>query len=233
MATTLAISPKSRIWPPGPFWIGIVATVLATVAAVLALGLPLYRQFVAVCEIENAGGTICAAKRPPGWLRQRLGDERMKYFDEVERVYLVGKDFDDSGLERISSLPALQHLDVRGTRITDAGLKHVKKLTNLRTLLLDDTQISGSGLEHLGTLPQLEVLSLERTRVNDFQLVNLEWMTSLRELWLCESNVTESGASDAKRTLPFVEVHFAAGDSREASKDRILREYFAKHYSIR
>jgi len=212
---------------PRSLWVVITTYVIVVVAVGLQFGVPVYRQQTAIWEIERMGGRVVTSKRGPDWLRDWLGDEPMKKFDEVQGVYLDGT-LDDAGLERISTLKDVNWLCLHETRITDAGLKHIRNFRKLRRLELDRTQITGSGLEHLNGLTELEVLSLEQTRVTDYELVNLEWMTSLRELWVSGSNVTEIGAGDVKRTLPHITVHFAEEDTREAELNRIMKEEFAR-----
>ena len=69
--------------------------------------------------------------QPPGpaWLRKLLGDD---LFVNVTKV------------------------DLRGSQVSDAGLKHLKGLTQLQELNLNDTKVSDAGLQHLKGLTQLQ-----------------------------------------------------------------------------
>jgi hypothetical protein len=48
-------------------------------------------------------------------------------------------------------------------RITDAGLKDLKELTNLRSLILNDTNITDAGLSDLKEFKKLETLRVSHT----------------------------------------------------------------------
>ena len=61
----------------------------------------------------------------------------------------------------------LIHVDLRGIKVTDAGLVHLKGLTNLQTLYLYRTKVTDAGLVHLKGLTNLQFLSLYNTKVTD------------------------------------------------------------------
>jgi hypothetical protein len=59
----------------------------------------------------------------------------------------------------LKGLGRLSCLDVRGTRVTDAGLVHLKGLTSLSRLGLDGTQVTDAGVRELReALPSLTIL---------------------------------------------------------------------------
>ena len=82
-------------------------------------------------------------------------------------------------------------VDLRRTKVTDAGLVHLKGLTNLTSLNLYNTKVTDSGLVHLEGLTNLEKLNLERTKVTDTGLVHLKGLTKLELLRL--SGTTDAG----------------------------------------
>ena len=49
-------------------------------------------------------------------------------------------------------------LNLRSTRITDAGLEHLKGLTKLQWLILQDTKVTDAGLEHLKGSDQTPII---------------------------------------------------------------------------
>jgi internalin A len=62
----------------------------------------------------------------------------------------------------------LTDLDLRGTKVTDEGLKSLAALTKLQTLHLNDlTGVTDKGLGHLGGLKALTRLDLRGTKVTD------------------------------------------------------------------
>src|SRR5262245_20153996 len=126
---------------PPPRWIGVATLVLIVVAAGLRISVPIYRQRAAIQEIERAEGKVQFMAGGPDWLRQRIGNERMKYFNEVYEVELVKKEG------------------------TDAVLKELHKVPSVRRLNLALSDVSDAGLANLGILPRLETLDLHATRI--------------------------------------------------------------------
>jgi hypothetical protein len=132
----------------------------------------------------------------------------------------------------LKSFPDLQELRLyRGddripgvSRITDAHLEHLEGLTNLRSLTLSSTQVSGGGLAHLLPLTKLKYLSLAfsrnvqgpgllyiarfkqlegldlryATNVTDAGLAHLKTLTSLEYLNLYGTGVSDAGVVHLK-----------------------------------
>jgi hypothetical protein len=67
----------------------------------------------------------------------------------------------------LQAFPRLESLQLKSTKITDAGLAHLKALPRLRSLALENAAISDAGLEHVAALTCLEELDLQGTRVTD------------------------------------------------------------------
>jgi hypothetical protein len=83
-----------------------------------------------------------ANQQVPPEVFRRYGEAR----NLVALLHFRCPTFDDSGLAAISTCRGLVHLEIRGTRITDAGLKHLSGMKYLRTLEVAETAASGSGL---------------------------------------------------------------------------------------
>ena len=65
----------------------------------------------------------------------------------------------DEGMRHLASLPSLQHLDLSGTGITDAGLQVLRHLPQLRTLSLWN-RVTEAGIAVLAHCHELEHLNL-------------------------------------------------------------------------
>ena len=76
----------------------------------------------------------------------------------------------------------VQEIDLSGTKITDATLKHIKALKQLRVLNLNDTEITDAGIAELKEHPTLTQLNLGDTAVTDIGLKHLETAKNLRDL---------------------------------------------------
>lgn len=84
--------------------------------------------------------------------------------------------------ELLQAFPRLTTLQLKSSKITDAGLAHLKNLSHLRVVALENAAVTDAGLMHLQTLTELQELSLKGTKV------------------------TEAGLRDFRKALPKVKV---------------------------
>src|SRR5437660_12768486 len=113
MVATDPVTPEPRrfsIRLPRPLWIGVFAGVLIVMATGLQISLPSWRHQRAIREIQRLGGRMVIENGGPAWLRVRVGDEHMKYFDRVVKADLTVKSVDDSTLRHVAALDNLQSL---------------------------------------------------------------------------------------------------------------------------
>src|SRR5262245_8096366 len=76
---------------PRPLWIGLATILLIVVAVGLHIGVPIYREQVAIREIERLGGYVQTEQGGPKWVRECIGDQRMKLFDRAIFVDVCDK----------------------------------------------------------------------------------------------------------------------------------------------
>jgi hypothetical protein len=209
MSATDPITPEPRrmsIRLPRPLWIGLFTGVLIVTATVLQIILPIWRQQRAIREIQRLGGRIVIENGGPEWLRARVGDEHMKYFDRVVKADLTVKAVDDSTLRHVATLDNLQSLWLGNSRITDDGLVHLRRMTQLEQLWLGNTRVTDAGLVQLKALGRLHELSLGNTDVSDAGLAHLQGLRALQRLSLGNTRVTEAGVVELQRALPGVQI---------------------------
>ncbi len=113
-------------------------------------------------------------------------------------VELRGTKVTDAGLEHLKRFSQLHTLNLMGTRVTDAGLEHLTGLSQLRMLVLGYTWVTDAGLEHLKGLSQLQALALLSTRVTDVGLEHLKGLSQLRMLDVDGTRVTDAGLEHLK-----------------------------------
>jgi hypothetical protein len=65
-------------------------------------------------------------------------------------------------------------LDLSGSKVTDAGLKHVSALPTVRGLYLKETAVTDAGLKHLSAFANMRVLDLRNTKVTDAGVAELK-----------------------------------------------------------
>lgn len=205
----------------------LVPVVVVAVVTVTAIGLvndhnrheKLRRQHEAFREVQRHGGDF-------GWdgvdrfygvnLRNRTaGDEvmaRLEVFDEFDSVAARGTRVTDAGVRHLAGMRQLALLDLADTRITDAALIHLRGMSNLTLLNLSRTGVTDAGLEHLEGLPALEWLSLSRTGVTDAGLYRVKDFKSLRTLYVRDTKVSAFGLSELRRVRPDLKVNVGDED---------------------
>ena len=94
------------------------------------------------------------------------------------------------------------YLDLKYTKVADAGLVHLEGLPRLTTLNLIGTKVTDVGLEHLVGLAKLESLNLTYAKVTDAGLVHLKGLTNLEQLHLLGTKVTAGGVKKLQQALP-------------------------------
>ena len=77
----------------------------------------------------------------------------------------------------------------------------------MSTLFLKGTRVTDAGLKHLNGLSQLDWLDLSDTQVTDAGLANLKELSSLRALDLTGAQVTVAGVAELQRALPQCGIH--------------------------
>jgi hypothetical protein len=112
----------------------------------------------------------------------------------------------DMELADYGLLAKTEKLDLRRSRVTDAGLVHLTKATRLKQLWLDKCQVTDAGLVHLKTLTNLESLRLDDTRVTDRGLANLKGMAKLKSLNLSNTSISDAGMVHLARLINLTEL---------------------------
>jgi len=191
---------------PRPLWIGVAALGLIIVAVGMGLGLPIYRQHVALREIRRLGGRFELQYRGPQWLRDRLGYDRTWIFEVISVVRLGGTDFADSDMKFLTSLGSVEHLVLYDTRVTDTALVHLRSVGQLKRLYLHGTRVTDNGIEPLTALSQLRVLDLSGTEITDAGLAQLRDIKTLDRLYIDGTQVTDAGVADLQRALPGLKI---------------------------
>jgi len=119
------------------------------------------------------------------------------------QFHLSGRELTDADLVHVAVLgKKVALLNLRGTQVSSAGLRHLAGLTGLRRLYLERTNVGDAGLEQLASLKQLEYLNLYGTRVGDAGLAKLKSLSRLKQLYVWQTKVTDSGCTTLQRALP-------------------------------
>jgi serine/threonine protein kinase/Leucine-rich repeat (LRR) protein len=113
--------------------------------------------------------------------------------DALISLDLSGTAISDADIRHLKGLTHLRRLTLDGTPIRGAGLESLAGLTHLVELVLSGTQITGTGLEHLRDLRELQTLVLTNTPLTDAGLAHLKGLAKLESLSLDGTRVTDSG----------------------------------------
>lgn len=103
----------------------------------------------------------------------------------------------DAGMAELAKCQSLQSVSVPGTEVSDAGLVHLAKLKNLKSLSLgvydEGTKITDEGLKIVGSMSGLKWLNLSGTPITDAGLPYLSGLKNLESLQIDETKVTSAG----------------------------------------
>lgn len=149
--------------------------------------------------IATVGGKVSRQQSASGETSTRVtfynskGSRAYEQLRCVPRLSLVlsGNSIDDDDCRSLGALDNLRVLDLRYTRVGDAGLKSLP--ANIETLYLSNTRVTDAGLEHLSKLRLLQTLYLSGTEVTDACLPRLAACQSLKHVSLRKTAVTSDG----------------------------------------
>ena len=120
--------------------------------------------------------------------------------------HLTRRSLTDSDLAVVEGMDNISSLNLKGTRITGAGLQHLSKLTGLRVLHLEKTRVDDKGLRHISVLPNLQYLNIFGTKVTDAAIPHLVKLQSLQVLYTWQTKLSKQGAARLERAIPGLKV---------------------------
>jgi Leucine Rich repeat len=158
------------------------------------------KDLAALKELHLGGHLVMEGKLQSGHLELPADDFRMlTSLPALEKLDLMENGLSDLALVHIGKIGTLTSLTFGDHAITDGGLKHLaglKKLTYLN-LCFPDAKHGGSitdkGLEDLAGLTALETLDLRATQITDAGLSKLQSLPKLQTLELGNTAVTDQG----------------------------------------
>lgn len=92
-------------------------------------------------------------------------------------------------------------------RITDRGIEHLAKVQSLEHLVLRGSKVTDEGVSRLVTgLPRLRSLSLARTKITDASVDRLAALPRLEQLDVSDTQITRTGLSRLRSLRPDIDV---------------------------
>lgn len=232
MALDVRSPANGRVWlsPARLLWISAVGVGALVAALAFQIGWTKHQTQLAMGTCEVRGGRVTRTEGGPDWLRSKLGDTWMHWFDEVVGVDLAGTPFSDAdcpifvefpdleelslddtpvtntGLAKLGGLTRLKRLSLTHVDISDEGLAHLRSLTNLESLTFGTYRITDAGMAHLVGLTELKHLSVSSIQLTDASLVHIAALPRLEELILEYTRVTDAGITELKSKRPRLKI---------------------------
>jgi hypothetical protein len=172
---------------PRPLTLFLLTVVLVLLGLALRIGLPIYKQQIAIREVRRLGGDVSTSVYGPAWLVSHLPNGCVDALGTACKVHLANLE------------------------VTDAETVILEPLTNLRFLSLNGTQVSDSGLACLGSMSSLQDLDLSSTQITEVGLRNIEDLKRLRRLYVHSTLVKKAYLRELVQRRPGLEV-YANGD---------------------
>ena len=133
----------------------------------------------------------------------------------VAVVYLVEIPEDFKGdldvIRQIKWLEDVRQVSMRGEQVTDDWLEPLAELSELVAVDLKHTKVTEAGVAHLKGLANLQYLSVYYSPVGDEAIETLRTMKSLAEIRLFGTKVTSLGATELQRALALANIDHRHG----------------------
>jgi hypothetical protein len=135
-------------------------------------------------------------------IREFLRNCRVKITDKQDPNTLTNLNLtmctkvNDETLKYISDLTNLKRLILTNTNLSDKGLKHLTKLVNLNILTLYGvTKITNAGLIHLTDLTSLVYIDVSKSKISNAGIQNIKGLPSLVYINCEQTKITSDGIS--------------------------------------
>lgn len=130
----------------------------------------------------------------------------LRHLSGMQRLHSLcfhGVHITDESLVGLAGMSQLRYLSLDYTAVTDAGVGILaKEILHLANLDLRGTKVTDAGLVHLSDLKSLSELNLSGTRITDAGLVSLKGLSSLSRLTLVLTDTTSEGRAMLRKALP-------------------------------
>lgn len=154
-------------------------------------------------------------------------DEQLIFLDsfpDLERLDLRATRITDAGLAHLKGCLRLRSLSLNSVcGVTDAGLSHLSNLADLERLDLQGTGVTSKGIAHLAKLPRLRALRLSGDRITDDCMAHLKSWKALEELLLAYTQVTDDGLAHVADHPTLRRLHIRSGRLTDVGLGELTR----------
>jgi hypothetical protein len=138
---------------------------------------PYLHQQEVIAEVQRRGGRV--EIETVDWMQRSFGDFA-SLAERLRGISLRDSREGDVLLEYLAAhaghLQYLSHLDLTGSAVTNAGIKHLLKLQSLDRIILAGTAITGSAIKRLAALEELEWLDVSGIPIGMLTRWHLRWV---------------------------------------------------------
>jgi hypothetical protein len=188
---------------PHPLWILTVAVALGVVAGGVGVGVPAYRQWSAMNELQPYIYFDHGRHVGPEWLRRLVGEQQMNAFDDIETIQFRCDDVRYDRMFGVKREPFPKH---SGAVINDNAVANIKSFSKLKGLGLSCTDVTDVGMTDIVGLQKLEYLDLSGTDISDASVPLIKQLSNLKDLSLRRTRVNDAGVDDLQRALPDLKI---------------------------
>ncbi len=146
----------------------------------------------AIQKIQEAGAAI---------LEVAQNDNRLNV-----AFHLGSGEIGDEQIATVKGLGFIVSLNLRGTKLTDAGLAPVTSCEGLERLHLEKTGVTDAGVKQLAALENLSYLNLYGTAVSDAAIEDIAAIKGLEKVYIFETKITIEGVAALKEKRPELKI---------------------------
>lgn len=144
----------------------------------------------AIGVVKNVAGSVPGQRNDA--MLASLADVPAELFT-IRDLNVSGSPVTEAGLKHIARMSLVESLDISQLTFTDAALVGFLELPKLRRLTMRQAHFpTEAGLAVIGQMAHLESLTLAETAVTDSDLKAIQNMPALRELHLDETKLTDA-----------------------------------------
>ena len=154
----------------------------------------IHSRLALIAEIEAAGGRVDTVPTTHDWLRDWLGRERTRAFEDGSVI--VWPNATDHSFRRIGSLRSADKVVLEKAKLTSMGYRSLQSLKGLMALQVSNTTLLDADVQQLADLPGIEYLFMNGSTFSDFGLRSLKRMNFLFCLDLTRTSITNAGVRD-------------------------------------
>ena len=176
-------------------------------------------QRTAVAEVEKTGGNFefgpIAGDEDDHYRVSEI------FYKSPSGLYLYNSQHTKKQLFQLDSLQhSLIWLGLGGSTVSDQEMASVARLRDLQYLNLRATKVGDAGIQHLKPLGQLKGLDLMGCLITDDSVPILSQLNELEELNLCGTEISAPGLSQIRNALPNCRIKYGSVRRIEGSGDK-------------